>query len=383
MDPREVGCYLSGVAFFPRSRITSMRRFVLSLVLTAVSLSGCSRQAPEEWKLSQDALKLNEDQQERVAALLKEHAGTQANPKMVGHPDIDTDHLKQGQAVYEFYCQQCHGATGDGEGLAAAAMRPRPRDYRKGIFKFTSTPYGFKPRREDLKRTLKNGVPGTSMPSFARLTDGDIESVIDYVLVLTHRGEFERELVGQASDLEDYQEDIVKDAIEFINSEWSKAEASVVYPLTPQPQFTVENVKKGKEAFVSTDPNVGVGCVKCHGADGRGLTQGNIGDDSWGFRTKAADITSGMLHGGSEPIDIYRRIHSGINGTPMPNFSNALKDRPEVLWDLVAYVMYLSNIRRNGVIPPAPPIPKPGASVLEAGWNTDSKDSSPSDSGAE
>lgn len=359
-----------------------MRNFVFPCLMSAVLLGGCSRQIPEEWSLSEETRALDEDLQNRVSEILKEHAGTQANPKMVGHPEVETAYLKQGQAVYEFYCQQCHGVTGDGEGPAAAAMRPRPRDYRMGVFKFTSTPYGYKPRREDLKRTLRNGVPGTSMPAFDRLSEGDIDAVVDYVLALTHRGEFERELTAQAGDLDEYQEDIVNDAIELINSDWAKAEASVVYPITPQPQFTAENVKRGREAFVSNDPKIGVGCVKCHGPDGRGLTAENIGKDSWGHMTKAADITSGMLHGGSDPLDIYRRIHSGINGTPMPNFSDSLKDRPELLWDLVAYVMYLSNIRRNGEMPTAPPIPEPGTSVLEAEWNTGSAKTAPQESGA-
>ncbi|MCA9070867.1 MAG: c-type cytochrome [Planctomycetaceae bacterium] len=345
-------------------------------------LSGCNRQAPEEWSLSEATQNLDEDQQALVVKLLEEHAGTQSRPKMVGNPDVETDHLKQGQEVYEFYCQQCHGVTGDGNGPAAAAMRPRPRDYRKGIFKFTSTPYGYKPRRDDLKRTLRNGVPGTSMPAFDRLPEGDIDAVVDYVLALTHRGEFERELTAQASDLEEYQEDIVNDALELIDSDWNKAEASIVYPLTPQPQFTAENVQRGKDAFTQAEP-VGVGCMKCHGADGRGLTQEKIGKDIWGHPTKAADITSGMLRGGSEPLDIYRRIHSGINGTPMPNFSNSLKERPELLWDLVAYVMYLSNVRRNGEIPTAAPIPQPGESVIEAEWNTNSKKSASDDSTTE
>jgi hypothetical protein len=109
-----------------------------------------------------------------------------------------------------------------------------------------------------------------------------------------------------------------------------------------------------------------VGCIKCHGVDGRGATEGEIRKDSWGYVTKAADITSGMLHGGVEPLDIYRRIHSGINGTPMPEFSLVAKKDPELIWDLTAYVIYLSNVRRSGKTPPPIEFPKPGESVLEA-----------------
>ncbi|MGA8349294.1 MAG: hypothetical protein WB773_16010, partial [Isosphaeraceae bacterium] len=67
--------------------------------------------------------------------------------------------------------------------------------------------------------------------------------------------------------------------------------------------------------------------------------------------TKAADLTSGMLRGGTEPLDIYRHIDSGINGTPMPSFRDTLKGEPETIWNLVSYVLYVADIRREGSIP--------------------------------
>ena len=77
-------------------------------------------------------------------------------------------------------------------------MIPKPRDYRPGIFKFTSTTYGAKPLREDLIRTVKRGIRGTSMPAFALLPPGDLDAVVDYVLTLTHRGELEAQLADEA-----------------------------------------------------------------------------------------------------------------------------------------------------------------------------------------
>ncbi len=68
-----------------------------------------------------------------------------------------------------------------------------------------------------------------------------------------------------------------------------------------------------------------VGCAQCHGEDGRGQMATNVGVDAWGNPTKAADLTSGMLRGGTEPLDIYRHIDAGINGTPMPSFHAALR----------------------------------------------------------
>ena len=68
----------------------------------------------------------------------------------------------------------------------------------KGLFKFTSTPYGSKPRRSDLIRTLRRGVTGTSMPSFADLAPDDLDAVVDYVIFLSQRGELEHELASIA-----------------------------------------------------------------------------------------------------------------------------------------------------------------------------------------
>ena len=40
-----------------------------------------------------------------------------------------------------------------------------------------------------------------------------------------------------------------------------------------------------------------------------------------------------------EMLDIYRRIYTGINGTPMPAFAQAFSANPEKIWHLTHYVM--------------------------------------------
>ena len=56
-----------------------------------------------------------------------------------------------GYALYRKHCLHCHGVTGDGNGPTAPFLWPRPRDYRRGMYKFTSTT-GQKPTREDLRQ---------------------------------------------------------------------------------------------------------------------------------------------------------------------------------------------------------------------------------------
>ncbi len=316
-------------------------------VVACVVAAGCERAEPIRFTPSESVTELNSDLQQEISDYLQANNGTPSSPKLMGDESAETSHLLHGQAVYMKRCQQCHGVSGDGKGPMADSMYPRPRDYRRGIYKFTTTPYGSKPRREDLVRTVYRGVPGTSMPSFDRLTKRDLNAVVDYVLVLTHRGELEQQLAYEAELEEELDPEYVQEYIDGIIGDWHRAKFDKVQPLTPMPEFTAENVLAGRQAFLTK------GCSKCHGEDGRGHTRDNIGKDSWGFATRAADLTSGMLRGGQGPEDVYQRIVSGINGTPMPGFRNALSEEPDTIWNLVAYVLYVSNRRRNGHVPPA------------------------------
>lgn len=314
------------------------RRWPLAAVLLVVAM-GCERQRTT-YPVSEAVAELDREVQEQVQDQLRTYCGTLETPKLLGDDDVDEDWLRHGREVYERRCQQCHGLTGDGNGIAAAYMFPRPRNYRRGIFKFTSTPYGAKPLRDDLIRTIDRGVTGTSMPSFDRLPKEDLEAVADYVLVLTHRGELEGELVIEAENEDAIDPNYVPDFVDGILGQWEAARTQIVRPLTPQPELTIERASAGRAAFLTK------GCSKCHGEDGRGRTKDNVGEDVWGETTFAADLTSGMLHGGQDPEDIYRRIYAGINGTPMPSFAQALASEPDTIWDLVAYVLYVADRRR-------------------------------------
>lgn len=326
-----------------------MLRVCFLLAACLIGLSGCQRVAEPVFVSSKEFQALKPELQKPVLTALQNNCATPAHPKMLWRPDFDSKKLDRGFQVYQKRCTQCHGVSGDGNGPVAASLYPKPRDYRLGIFKFASTPYGAKPLREDLIRTVTRGVFGTSMPSFHLLPEADIQDVVDYVLALTHRGELENQLTAEVSSADAFEDGIEADSVDLIKGRWEMAAQDVYQPLTPQPVFTSEHIVAGRTAFLSK------GCAQCHGTDGRGQTTENLkGDrkDAWGYPTRAADLTSGMLHGGSRPIDIYRRIYGGINGTPMPAFNNVLSGEPETIWNLVAYVLYVSERRRSGEILP-------------------------------
>lgn len=320
---------------------------VSCLSMLAALSTGCQSREPGQWSLGKEAKDLSPELQTAVLKVLGEHCGTMDSPKMLGNDKFDSLKLSLGRDVYLKRCVQCHGVNGDGQGSMAASLYPKPRDYRRGLFKFTTTPYGYRPRRDDLLRTIRKGIPGTSMPAFHLLPEKEIQAVVDWLLVLTHRGELETQLVNTAKEDEEVDLESVPETIETILARWEQVDEAVVLAATPQPKFKAEHISAGKQAFLTR------GCAKCHGEDGRGQTPDNLrGDlkDVWGHPTRAADLTSGMLRGGQEPMDVYRRIVAGINGTPMPGFQQALATEPETIWNLVAYVLHVSSERRRGKI---------------------------------
>lgn len=103
----------------------------------------------------------------------------------------------EGRGLFRKHCANCHGDTGNGRGPNAFEQTPYPRDYRLGIFKFKSTPRGVKPTRDDLSRTIRDGIAGTAMKKIPELSEEDIQSLVDYVIYLSWRGELERTLIDE------------------------------------------------------------------------------------------------------------------------------------------------------------------------------------------
>jgi mono/diheme cytochrome c family protein len=361
------------------------RVHVATWLLFAVAGVGCSRLPDTTYQLRADTekLELPATHKAQIAAYLAMFHGTPANPKMAvadedavekayavyeavaeaddpaaakdrpadgvyriaggDAPGFDRLHLQRGREVYTSQCAGCHGTTGDGKGTAGAYLNPPPRDYRNGVFKFTSTPRGSKPRREDLRRILKYGAKGTSMPPFRFLPEDDLEAVLDYVMVLASRGELEiallREAETELDETDDFDPEVVGEYVTDIAESWKRAEDELVRPITVNPPRTPETIHAGAVAFAE------LYCVKCHGTNARGSKSADVGQDIWGRTAYPADLTMGMLHGGRRPVDIYRRIYSGINGTPMPSSKDpntAIGETPEQrsdrIWHLVHFV---------------------------------------------
>ncbi len=77
--------------------------------------------------------------------------------------------LPKGAAIYSAKCVTCHGAKGAGDGVAAAALNPRPKDFTRRAFE-----------PEMFAEILSKGVEGSSMVPFP-MSQEDLTALTAYV----------------------------------------------------------------------------------------------------------------------------------------------------------------------------------------------------------
>jgi mono/diheme cytochrome c family protein len=399
--------------------------FLLGLATLLVSLAGCRDQAPVAnhyepnylfAKATEIGLSKDEGELEPTLLdsklLLAEWFGTMEEPKL---PSV----LKEGDysdliseanlkiavgtptepGIYVQQCVSCHGSSGQGRGINAASQDPYPRDFRMGIFKYKSSPRTSRPVKQDIEKTLRNGLSGSQMPVFNKLSDGEIQALVDYVVFLSLRGEFERRLIQLSAtewegerlydpnaekSVRDGQLSNATDTLTEIADRWVQS-ADAVEDF-PRPSFplvgtqTDENkeellssIEKGKALFVSEIAS----CSKCHGvnADGKGNQLPDYDDwtKDWTSKIgiqptdsqsllplmarggmkplplKPRSIVEGHFRGGRTPEDLYRRIRYGIAGSPMPAAA-VVESREEPglvdddLWHLVNYLLSIAKV---------------------------------------
>ncbi|MDO8518777.1 MAG: c-type cytochrome [Deltaproteobacteria bacterium] len=86
------------------------------------------------------------------------------------------DRIAKGKSLYIGVCLSCHGPAGQGDGPAAVAFNPKPRNFTAEKFKQGASPAA-------VFQTISTGLG--SMPSFASLPIPDRMALVHYVLSLS------------------------------------------------------------------------------------------------------------------------------------------------------------------------------------------------------
>jgi mono/diheme cytochrome c family protein len=185
------------------------------------------------------------------------------------------------------------------------------------------------PTDDDLLHTLRYGIPGSSMPSFAQLSEAELNSLIGYIRRLTWNGLYEalRKKAAEEDDVDPF--------------EISKKTDNQLTPgktLEIPAKFasaTTESVSRGRKVYEQN-------CLNCHGPTGKGDGQQvkDLKNDN-GTPARPRDLTAGIFKGGRDSDRIYRRLMLGIPGTPMGTFPSL---KPDEIESLIHYVHSLSPV---------------------------------------
>ncbi|MBI5216634.1 MAG: c-type cytochrome [Ignavibacteriae bacterium] len=224
--------------------------------------------------------------------------GSQPSQPLSGNPGL-------GKNIFDSRCAVCHGANGDGKGIVAVNLHPKPRDFTKGLFKFRSTESGSIPTVDDLARIINEGIHGTAMVGWKEFITGDsLQTLIAYIQSFSTR---------------------------FQNEQPKPVSVSNAIP------SSVKSISDGKIVYEKLE------CASCHGTAGDGTDAiARDFNDEWGNIIAATNLTEPWtFRSGASASDIYLRLKTGIDGTPMPSYSESASEQD--LWNLANFVASLGR----------------------------------------
>ncbi len=230
--------------------------------------------------------------------------GSQTN---VGSLQID-----EGRRAYSTYCVGCHGENGDGKGEAAVFLHPKPRDFQRANFKFSSTRAGSLPTIDDLRRTISLGLKGTAMPGWTSLPPDTVDALIQYIKTFSPR--------------------------------WTKRKPASPIPFVDDPYFSLPDksaaIRRGEVVYHGY-----ANCWSCHpsyvSADKinkhleamensrrtafrPGLFESEAKPNVEGEVVFPPDFKRDFVRAGTDVEDLYRSIAAGVTGTAMPTWIDSM-----------------------------------------------------------
>jgi len=251
------------------------------------------------------------------------NAGSRSSADVPASTTLQTETPRsRAERLFAKQCALCHGDTGDGGGKFAYLMNPRPRDFREGNFKLSTTQNKI-PSDGDLFRTITNGMPGSAMPPWGHLPKADIDALVDYV----------REIFVDAkrAELEAWIDEgaLTREELPTALTERTRPGPALIVP--PEAPFDEIRWFRGRRLYLEN-------CASCHGVDGEPVAA-EVKYDTGGYPVAPRSFVEGIFKGGAQGHQLYARIWKGMKGTPMPASEGAYSG--DEMWDIIHYVQSL------------------------------------------
>ncbi len=258
-------------------------------------------------------------------------------PMKLGGREVSAQVLNHGHVAYLQNCRACHGDKGDGKGPAAPGLRPPPRDFTQGSFKFAGVLDQKLPRDEDLVRIVRGGLHGTAMLGWD-VPDNALSDIIQYLKTLSPKWK---------------EDDAVGEPVVPTPDPWAPAGKQA------------EAIARGKTLYHGFAQ-----CLGCHAAyatkqeiyDASKATLGTgttdfrdqmylpeIKDSEYGVKVLPPDFLFNELRSinrGTELQDLYRILVAGVTGAAMPAWNPlTLPNKEADIWALSYYVRSLTELK--------------------------------------
>ena len=127
--------------------------------------------------------------------------------------------------------------------------------------------------------------------------------------------------------------------VKHFSARWVSEKPGTPIEIPPKPEVTAERIKAGQAVFQKVE------CWKCHGETGRGNgpSAATLTDDQNRPIQPFNFHDNNRFKCGTSDEDLYRIFMTGLDGTPMPSWSDNIK--PDEAWDLVFYLRTLQPMK--------------------------------------
>jgi mono/diheme cytochrome c family protein len=249
---------------------------------------------------------------------------------------VSADVLNRGRVAYMQYCRACHGDKGDGKGPAAPGLRPPPRDFTKGSFKFAGVLDQKLPRDEDLVRIVRSGLHGTAMLGWD-VPDRKLDEIIQYIKTLSDKWK---------------EDDAVGDPVVPAGDSWGSrrekdavARGKTLYHGFAQCLGCHPAYATKQEIFDASKATLGTGTTDFREA----MYLPELKDSEYGVKILPPDFLFNELRSinpDTQLQDLYRILVAGVTGAAMPAWNPvSLPNKETDVWALAYYVRSLVDLK--------------------------------------
>jgi mono/diheme cytochrome c family protein len=286
---------------------------------------------------------------------------TFVRPMVLAGQEVSADVLNQGREHYVQNCYACHGMAGDGNGPASHYYRPPPRDLTKGLYKFGGVVDGL-PHDDDFMRILQHGLAGTPMLAWD-ISVSELYPIIQYVKSLSNVWQEAEELGKQiAVDTDPWQgkeRESIARGKQIYHGLATCQQCHPAYATRTEMSDASRQVGNRAVSEFRSQPFQSEAKESQYEANGRKMV------------IMPPDFLFNEVRSGHDVKDLYRVISSGIPGTAMPTWYDALPAAD--VWAMAYYVQSLIEMRGTPqasvlreVLAKAPELVAPSAALLPA-----------------